>query len=320
MWAATQAPHEVRMFLARLLGHRRTPGASHHARHRRRLRPEGPAHARGHVRRLGRGEASVRRSNGSKTAGRTCSRRAWDATSTADARMAFDDDGRIVGAYIDHVQDVGAYPTPWPVGTAAAVGMLFPGPYRVPQRWIPHDIGLLEHHRTRRLPGTVAVRVSGTRSAPRHRRRVAWGSIRSNCGAATCCEQDELPCRNPNGMPYSDITPTGHVRAGAVDARLRGLSARASGGACGRSVSRSRHVHVRRTDDDRDGVLRDRGCDDSHRAVRQDQRLRRRWVDREQPRDCSRAARRRCARRRHRRRPHRPGRHRAHPLRCRHGR
>src|SRR5947207_6672389 len=50
-----------------------------------------------------------------------------------DARIAFDDRGHIVGAYIDHVEDHGAYPTPWPVGTVAAVGMLFPGPYRVPQ-------------------------------------------------------------------------------------------------------------------------------------------------------------------------------------------
>ena len=28
--------------------------------------------------------------------------------------------------------DVGAYPIPWPVGSGAAAGMLFPGPYRVP--------------------------------------------------------------------------------------------------------------------------------------------------------------------------------------------
>ena len=48
------------------------------------------------------------------------------------ARLAFDGDGAILAAQIDLVQDVGAYPTPWPVGTAAAVGMLFPGPYRVP--------------------------------------------------------------------------------------------------------------------------------------------------------------------------------------------
>ncbi|MEX5633250.1 xanthine dehydrogenase family protein molybdopterin-binding subunit [Parafrankia sp. FMc2] len=48
------------------------------------------------------------------------------------ARMAFDADGTILAAQIDHVQDVGAYPTPWPVGTSVAVCLMFPGPYRVP--------------------------------------------------------------------------------------------------------------------------------------------------------------------------------------------
>ena len=48
------------------------------------------------------------------------------------ARVAFDADGTILAAAIDHVQDVGAYPIPWPVGVAAATGMLFPGGYRVP--------------------------------------------------------------------------------------------------------------------------------------------------------------------------------------------
>ena len=32
-----------------------------------------------------------------------------------DARMAFDEDGNIVAVDIDFVQDVGAYPTPYPV-------------------------------------------------------------------------------------------------------------------------------------------------------------------------------------------------------------
>jgi len=50
----------------------------------------------------------------------------------ATARMAFDRDGAVLAAAVEYVQDVGAYPTPWPVGTAAAVGMLFPGPYRIP--------------------------------------------------------------------------------------------------------------------------------------------------------------------------------------------
>src|SRR5262249_57580831 len=49
------------------------------------------------------------------------------------ARMAFDDDGNILAADIDFVQDVGAYPTPYPVLSTAAIGMFFPGPYRVPK-------------------------------------------------------------------------------------------------------------------------------------------------------------------------------------------
>src|SRR5712671_4862031 len=51
----------------------------------------------------------------------------------AEVKMAFDADGAILAAHIDHVSDCGAYPTPWPVNTAAAVGVLFPGPYRVPR-------------------------------------------------------------------------------------------------------------------------------------------------------------------------------------------
>ena len=41
-------------------------------------------------------------------------------------------DGTILAAHLDHVQDVGAYPTPSPMTAAFAVGLLFPGPYRVP--------------------------------------------------------------------------------------------------------------------------------------------------------------------------------------------
>ena len=52
--------------------------------------------------------------------------------STPPSKIAFDAEGIIAAAQIDFVSDSGAYPTPWPVGTAAVVGMLFPGPYRVP--------------------------------------------------------------------------------------------------------------------------------------------------------------------------------------------
>ena len=48
-----------------------------------------------------------------------------------DVRMAFDGDGNILAADIDFVQDIGAYPTPYPVLTTAAIGMFFPGPYKL---------------------------------------------------------------------------------------------------------------------------------------------------------------------------------------------
>ena len=124
----------------------------------------------------------------------------------ADARMAFDDEGRILGAYIDHVQDVGAYPTPWPVGTAAAVGMLFPGPYRVPSAGFrttsvfSNTTGRAAYRgpwQFESLAREVLLDIAGRRMGidPIELRR------------RNLLQQDELPCTNPNGMPYSDITP-----------------------------------------------------------------------------------------------------------------
>ena len=132
VWAATQAPHEVRMFLARLLGigehqvrviMRDTGGGFG-----QKVLPlrEDMCIALAAMKLAAPAEVD-RGPAGEPDRGRAC-----HATSTATAAWRFDDEGRIVAAHIDHVQDIGAYPTPWPVGTAAAVGMLFPGPYRVP--------------------------------------------------------------------------------------------------------------------------------------------------------------------------------------------
>ena len=52
--------------------------------------------------------------------------------------MAFDDEGTILGAKIDHAEDVGAYPVPYPLYTGMAVGMIFPGPYRIPATSFTH--------------------------------------------------------------------------------------------------------------------------------------------------------------------------------------
>jgi carbon-monoxide dehydrogenase large subunit len=123
-----------------------------------------------------------------------------------DSRFAFDTDGTILAATIDYVEDVGAYPVPWPMVSAAAVGMLFPGPYRVPE-------------------GAFHTRCVFSNTSGRGAYRGPWqfesvarevlldiAARRMDMDPAelrrkNLLRRDELPYANPNGMPYSDITP-----------------------------------------------------------------------------------------------------------------
>ncbi len=123
-----------------------------------------------------------------------------------DVRMAFAADGTIEGAYIDFVQDCGAYPTPWPVTTAAAVGMFFPGPYRVPQAGFTaktiytNTVGRCAYRGpwqfetlAREVLLDVAARRLDIDPAELRRRNLLTRA--------------ELPYRNPNGMTYDSISP-----------------------------------------------------------------------------------------------------------------
>ena len=132
IYAATQSPHEVRLFCSRLLG---IP------EHRIRVIMRDTGGGFGQKIMVQRDEMCLmlagyvlgaplkwiedRREN-LLAAGK--SRR-----ECADVRIAFDTDGVIQAVGIDFIADCGAYPTPWPVMTAAAVGALFPGPYRTPK-------------------------------------------------------------------------------------------------------------------------------------------------------------------------------------------
>jgi aerobic carbon-monoxide dehydrogenase large subunit len=124
----------------------------------------------------------------------------------ATARMAFAADGAIEAATIDFESDAGAYPTPWPVGTTAVVGSLFPGPYRVPR-------------------ATFTARTMYTNTVGRSPYRGPWqfeslarevlldlaardmGIDAMELRRRNLLRADELPYANPNGMPYDSITP-----------------------------------------------------------------------------------------------------------------
>ena len=207
IWAGTQAPHEVRMFAARLLGvpehrvrvitrdvgggfgekvvplrediclllaARKVPGAIKWVEDRREnLQAAGQA----------------RHEHGT-------------------AKLAFDADSGIIAATLDHVQDVGAYPTPWPVGTGAATGMIFPGPYRVTRGTFTHASVFSN------TSGRIAYR--GPWSFETLAREVALDIAARRIGIdpaelrrRNLLRPDEMPFGNPNGMPYDHMDPLG---------------------------------------------------------------------------------------------------------------
>lgn len=205
VWSATQAPHEVRMFLARLLGI-----AEHQVRVI--MRDTGGA--------FGQKVLPLREDMCIALAAmRLPAALKWiedrrenllaagmSRHEHGEAQMAFDGDGRILAAHLDHVQDVGAYPTPWPVGTAMAVGLLFPGPYRVPAAG----------YRTTSLFSNTSGRTAyrGPWQFESVAREVLLDIAARRMGIdpvdlrrRNLLRHDELPHTNPNGMPYSDMTP-----------------------------------------------------------------------------------------------------------------
>ena len=209
MWASTQTPHELRAFCARLLG---IP--AHNVRVI--MRDTGGGFGQKVVpmredmclmlaaRKV---PAALKwiedRRENLMSAGQA---RHVDGT----ARMAFDEDGIILAADIDFVQDVGAYPTPYPVLTTAAIGMFFPGPYRVPKASFSYKtvfsntVGLHAYRGpwqyetlAREIILDVAARKIGIDPLELRRRNILRG--------------DEMPYFNPNGMPYDHVAPSDTV-------------------------------------------------------------------------------------------------------------
>ncbi len=205
IYAATQAPHEVRLFCARLLG---IP------EHRIRVVMRDTGGGFGQKVLVQRDEMCVMlaarkigvplkwiedRSENLLAAGKS---RHEHGTAT----MAFEADGTIKGAYLDFVQDCGAYPTPWPVSTAAAVGMLFPGPYRVPRAGFTtktiytNTVGRTAYRGPWQFE-TLAREVMLDDAA----RRMGIDPVELR--RRNLLARDELPYRNANGMTYDNISP-----------------------------------------------------------------------------------------------------------------
>jgi carbon-monoxide dehydrogenase large subunit len=120
--------------------------------------------------------------------------------------LAFDSEGTIVAARIDHSEDVGAYPIPFPVNTGSSVGMLFPGPYRVPAGAFTHrsvftnTVGRTAYRGPWQFE-SVAREVLLDISA----RRMGIDPVelrRQNILSA-----GDMPYFNACGMPYDEVSP-----------------------------------------------------------------------------------------------------------------
>ena len=232
IYSATQSPHEVRLFCSRLLG---IP------EHRVRVVMRDTGGGFGQKIMVQRDEMCVmlaapkvgapvkwvedRREN-LLAAGQS-------RHEHADVRMAFDQEGAIQAAGIDFVSDCGAYPTPWPVNTAAVVGVLFPGPYRVPRASFTaksiysNTVGRAAYRGpwqfeslAREVLLDIAARQIGMDPAELRRRNLL--------------HPDDLPYKNPNGMVFDRVSPLetfehgltmldyDAFRAEQVEARTRG--------------------------------------------------------------------------------------------------
>jgi carbon-monoxide dehydrogenase large subunit len=205
IYSATQSPHEIRMFCARLLGM---------PEHRIRVVMRDTGGGFGQKIMVQRDEMCLmlaarklgvpikwvedRREN-LMAAGQS-------RHEHAAVKMAFDGDGAIQAAQIDFMSDCGAYPTPWPVSTSAVIGALFPGPYRVPHASFTaktiytNTVGRSAYRGpwqfeslAREMLLDMAARRLGIDPVELRRRNLL--------------RPEELPYTSANGMPYDSIAP-----------------------------------------------------------------------------------------------------------------
>ncbi len=198
--------------------------------------------------------------------------------------------------------------------SSAAVGMIFPGPYRLPNATFTTKCVFTN------TPGRTAYRGPWQFETVAREMMLDIAARRLDVDPAdlrrrNLLRSDEMPYANAVGMTYSDVTPleTFDLALEKIDYdEFRRVQA---GGACRGPLPRHRYEHLRRTDGERHGPPGQRGRDDPGRADRHRQRVPGGRLGRQQPGDHGDPADRRCARRRHLDRPHDPGRHRAHAVR-----
>jgi aerobic carbon-monoxide dehydrogenase large subunit len=205
MWVATQAPHEHRAFCARLLG---IP------EHRVRAIARDTGGGFGQKILVQREEMCLWLASTKLPAAvkwiedrrENLIAAGWSRHEHGTVRMAFDAQGTIQGVHLDFVSNAGAYPTPWPAMPATMVGMVFPGPYRVPAagyrlRSVYTNTAGRSGYRGPWQYETLAREVTLEIAA----RRIGIDPV--DLRRRNLLRLDEMPYTNANGMPYDCVSP-----------------------------------------------------------------------------------------------------------------
>jgi carbon-monoxide dehydrogenase large subunit len=205
VWAGTQAPHEVRMFAARLLGI---------GEHSVRVITRDVGGGFGQkVMPLREDICVLLAARKLPTAVKWIEDRRENLQSAGTARhehgavrLAFDEQATILAATLDHVQDVGAYPTPWPVGTGMATGMIFPGPYRLAKGTFSHASVFSN------TPGRIAYRGPWAFETLAREVTLDIAARRMGIDPADLRRKNllgraDMPFTTPTGMPYEHMDP-----------------------------------------------------------------------------------------------------------------
>ena len=99
---------------------------------------------------------------------------------------------------------------------------------------------------------------AGSWKAPSRRSRASWRSIRSRCGASTCCGPADLPYPMLTGLLLEDVTPREALERALEAFDLAGVPRAAGGRSRPRHLSRRRPVLRRRIHHLRLGLLQGR--------------------------------------------------------------
>jgi len=205
VWASTQIPHELRAFSARLLG---IP--AHNVRVI--MRDTGGGFGQKVVP-MREDMCILLAARKLPTALKWIEDRRENLMSAGQARhvdgtvrMAFDEEGTILAADIDFMQDIGAYPTPYPVLTTAAIGMFFPGPYRMPKasfnyKTVFTNTAGLAAYRGPWQYETLSREILLDIGA----RTMGMDPVELRRGNILRC--DEMPYFSATGMPYDHVAP-----------------------------------------------------------------------------------------------------------------